>query len=242
MSDTNNIDIKTPTAVKAELKDAYTKMLIWGSPGSGKSRLALTSPNPLVIDLEGSTSLYANEFDFFIAKIDLTNENINNNFKLTSTICNEVKQGLYPDRQTLVIDPISDLLDELEWHIAKGYSKLIGRDVLELNALQKTKWYAYRRDQSRKVLDSIKALPLNIVFVARSKILWDTQNGQLKPVGDTIDALPIVESLMDIVIHMENGEATVSKSRAGELPKEKVVPKNFNDLMEVLRGKNIIDK
>ena len=46
-------------AKKATLDDVNLKIMVWGESGSGKSRFALSSPSPIVIDLEGSTRLYA---------------------------------------------------------------------------------------------------------------------------------------------------------------------------------------
>ncbi len=48
-------------------------------------------------------------------------------------------------------------------------------------------------------------------------------DGQMTPVGETYDALPIVESLMDIVINLKKSKqneyiAEVKKSRLGNLP------------------------
>ena len=52
-------------AKKATLEDAKLKIMVWGESGCGKSRFALSAPAPIVVDLEGSTRLYANEFDFW---------------------------------------------------------------------------------------------------------------------------------------------------------------------------------
>ena len=52
-------------AKKATLDDVNLKIMVWGESGSGKSRFALSSPSPIVIDLEGSTRLYAEQFDFY---------------------------------------------------------------------------------------------------------------------------------------------------------------------------------
>lgn len=212
-----------PTAVKAVLADAYIKTLIWGEPGSGKSRFALSSPSPLVIDLEGSTRLYAGEFDFLVAGVNRTIPDIESPAKLVTKIVTEIESGEYPDCSTLVIDPITDLLDNLEMYSAASYEKMIGRKVSDLNALQKTKWYAYRRDRARNMIDRIKDLPMNLILVARSKPLWTDDGGKMKVDGETYDALPIVESLMDIVIHLQkqgknNYTAKIKKSRLGNLP------------------------
>ena len=57
-------------AKKATLDDVNLKIMVWGESGSGKSRFALSSPSPIVIDLEGSTRLYAEQFDFYKAEVD----------------------------------------------------------------------------------------------------------------------------------------------------------------------------
>ena len=59
-------------AKKATLEDVNLKIMVWGESGSGKSRFALSSPNPIVVDLEGSTRLYANQFDFYKAEVKKT--------------------------------------------------------------------------------------------------------------------------------------------------------------------------
>lgn len=211
-------------AKKAILEDANIKVLVWGEPGSGKSRFGLSAPNPLVVDLEGSTRLYANEFDFWVATINMKQEDSKTSIRLVKTIIDEINAGEYPEVKTLVIDPITDLLDDLESTCAIQYEKKLGKIIDSLNALQKTKWYAFRREYSRKVINELKNLPLNLILVARSKAIWAKgSDGQMTPVGETYDALPIVESLMDIVINLKKSKqneyiAEVKKSRLGNLP------------------------
>lgn len=224
-------------AKKATLEDVNLKILVWGESGSGKSRFALSAPAPLVIDLEGSTRLYANEFDFWKAEVDKTNPQASNPGSLTINLLKEILEGKYPDRKTLIVDPVTDLLDCIEDVSAKKYEEMIGKKVTELNAVQKTKWYAYRRETARNILNQLKDIPMNLILVARAKNLWDTKDGKMQPVGLTYDALDIVEYLMDIVIQLEkNGDETraiVKKSRLGNLPKILDV-KNFNSIGQAL--------
>lgn len=226
-------------AKKATLEDVNLKVMVWGESGSGKSRFALSAPAPLVIDLEGSTRLYANEFDFWKAEIDKNNQQAINSAALTKNLIAEILAGNYPDRKTLVIDPITDLLDCIEEICSREYEKKIGKKVDTLNAVQKTKWYAYRRDTSRTMLNQLKDIPMNLVLVARAKNVWDTKDGKMQPVGLTYDALEITEYLMDIVIQLEkNGDETraiVKKSRLGNLPKVLEV-KNFNSILDALNN------
>ena len=190
-------------AKKATLNDANIKVLVWGESGSGKSRFSLSAPNPIVIDLEGSTRLYANEFDFYKAEVNKNIEQASNPASLVKNIVNEINQEEYPDRKTLIVDPLTDLLDYLEQYCAESYEKQIGKKITELNAVQKTKWYAYRKEIARKFLNMLKDVNMNLILVARSKNMWDTKDGKLQPVGQTYDCLEIVEYLMDIVINLE---------------------------------------
>lgn len=233
-------------AKKATLEDVNLKILVWGEAGSGKSRFALSAPAPLVIDLEGSTRLYANKFDFWKAEVDKTNPQAGNPGSLTINLLKEILEGKYPDRKTLIVDPVTDLLDCIEDVSAKKYEEMIGKKVTELNAVQKTKWYAYRRETARNILNQLKDIPMNLILVARAKNLWDTKDGKMQPVGLTYDALDIVEYLMDIVIQLEkNGDETraiVKKSRLGNLPKILDV-KNFNSIGQALeQNKKLAEK
>lgn len=154
-------------AKKASLDDVNLKVMVWGESGSGKSRFALSSPEPLVIDLEGSTRLYANDFDFWKAEVNRKNERANNPANLTMNIIDEIIRGEYPDRKTLIIDLVTDLLDTIESSCATQYEKSIEKKIDTLNPVQKTKWFAYRRDTTRKVLNNLKDIPMNLILVAK---------------------------------------------------------------------------
>lgn len=228
-----------PLAKKATLNDANIKVLVWGESGSGKSRFALSAPNPLVVDLEGSTRLYANEFDFYKAEVDVNNPESKNPATLVKNIIKEINNNLYPDRKTLVIDPLTDLLDCIENICAEEYQKQIGKKITDLNAVQKTKWYAYRKETSRIILDKLKNTQMNLILIARSKNMWDTKDGKLQPVGQTYDCIDIVEYLMDIVINLEKTQegiiAKVKKSRLANLPD--ILPvENFSSILEAIES------
>ena len=229
--------INNKTSLRIE--DVNLKIMVWGESGSGKSRFALSSPNPIVVDLEGSTRLYANQFDFYKAEVNKTDNRASNPATLTVNLIEEILEGKYPDRKTLIIDPVTDLLDCIEDVSAKKYEQMIGKKVGELNQLQKTKWYAYRREMARTVLNQLKDIPMNLILVARAKNVWDTKDGKMQPVGLTYDALDIVEYLMDIVIQLEKtGEETkaiVKKSRIGNLPKILDV-KDYSSIEKALKA------
>jgi len=238
-----------PLAKPASITDARIKLLIWGEPGSGKSRASLTAPSPIVADLEGSTALYSDEFDFFLAQPDSRDKRTTSHAGLINVLTDEIAAGEYPDRETLIIDPISDYLDDLEARLATQFEKAYLKNVTtiaDLNAVQKTKWYAFRRDEIRKRLDKIKALPINVILVGRSRLLWSTlADGSLKPTGQAIDAVPILESLMDVVLEMRKSssgrfEGNISKSRLGSKIGS-VTFVDMNDLFEQLKQGSRVD-
>lgn len=232
-----------PIATKKTLKDVRVKIMVWGEAGSGKSRFALTAPKPLVIDLEGSTNLYVDEFDMYHAEVDITNKDLSTPALLTHAVLEEIKNGTYKDIETIIIDPITDLLESIESHAAIEFEtsltgKQKGMKITDLNQLQKTKWYSYRRKRIRKVLDTIKNLPYNIIWLAREKNEWGTVNGQMQPTGKTFDGLDLIEYLPDIVIHLEKIKkddvvAHVKKSRLGNLP-DRLNVKSWDTIKEAI--------
>lgn len=252
---------KIPTARKASIADAKIKMLVWGDTGCGKSRFALSSPKPLVIDTEKSTLLYANEFDFLVAEVNANDKPVNDVTKpgnnktgtntytsLILTIIDELSNDLYDDVDTIVIDNITDVLDSYENHLLRSYEYnmltkkdangniQMTRSLGDLSAIERTKWYAYRRDHIRNFIDKIKALDKNIIFTGRSRLEW---NGT-QPTGNKIfDGHEILPSLMDVVIHLKKerqGEINgiVQKSRLGDLPDVIDVSKGWESISEAL--------
>lgn len=197
-------------AKKATKSDTFLKILAWGEPGSGKTRLALSFPDPLVIDLERGSRLYADQFDFLVAEptAEITGP------ALVKMVIDEIVKGEYPTQRTLVIDPITDYTDQLEWAFGKMKTeKGISKDALK--GSQRGGYFDEQKEFIRERLDLLLRLPMHVVFVARAKNNWEgTQVSGRRP--DTND---IVESLCDIVLHVEKGGiANVKKSRIKELP------------------------
>lgn len=197
-------------AKKATRYDTFLKIMSWGEPGAGKTRLALSFPSPLIIDLERGSRFYADQFDFLVAEPTPALPGV----MLIKQVVDEIVKGEYPGQQTLIIDPITDYLDQLEWEFAKlKESKGISLDSMK--APQKAGYYAEQKDFMRQRLDAILRLPMNIVFNARAKNNWE--GSQVN--GKKADASEIVEYLCDIVLHIEKGgTAQAKKSRIKELP------------------------
>ena len=227
------------TAKKATIKDCKIKAMVWGEAGAGKTRFALSAPSPLVIDLENSTGWYSEQFDFYKATIDEKNKMSKNATILTTTIINEILAGEYPDVETLIIDPITDLLDNLESLCTLQFEKdiLKGKKVTDLNPLEKSKFYSFRRTKTRELLDRIINLDLNIIFVARAKNVWGKTDKGMAPVDKTFDGIDLIEYLPDLVLNLRrvNDEpvADIKKSRMGKFTESTKMEK-WDDLLSLM--------
>lgn len=221
---------ETPLARKATQSDARLKVMAWGEPGSGKSRLALSFPAPLVVDLERSTALYADEFDFLVC--EPTKEL--KAHQLVYSLVKQIQRGMYPDRQTLVIDPMTDYLESLEAGIIDKM-KAKGVNIDALQGLAKARIYGEINDGIRQELSALLALPLHVVFVVRAKNTWGKgPDGKMAPIGRQPDVKEIVPYLADIVIKVEKGgEGLVEKSRLAALPST-IKAVSFFDINEAL--------
>lgn len=196
-----------PIAKKATKYDSFLKVMAWGDSGSGKTRLALSFPDPLVADFERGTRLYADQFDFWVAEPTTLIPGL----AMVNAMVEEIKKGQYLDRKTLIIDPITDYLEQIEVDIIGMYEKK-GVKIDEVNALKKSQIYHHINRVVRERLEDLLRLPMHVVFVARAKKDFESKTM-------TYNCKDIVEYLCDIVIQLQkNSPATVKKSRIRELP------------------------
>jgi hypothetical protein len=227
---------------KATLEDVKIKMMVWGEAGSGKSRFSLTAPKPLVIDLENSTRLYSGEFDFYKSTIDSSNKKTSNPTLLTLSVLEELEKGSYKNEiETLIIDPVTDLLDSIEQLCTKTFENdiLKNKKVTDLNPLEKTKFYAFRRNKSREMIDKILNLDLNVIFIARAKNVWTTTSNGMAPTGKTYDGIDILEYLPDVVVNVELKEEkrffNFKKCRVGKI--ENCYIETWQDFIKLINKK-----
>lgn len=221
---------KTMLARRAVREEASIKLMVWGEPGAGKTRLALTFPDPIVVDLERGSRLYAGEFDFWVAE-PLPGVSSG---KLVEMLVGEIVDGGYPDRRTLVIDPVTDYLDSLE-SVWLTIQQQKGINFEALAGMAKSKKYAELREWTRGQLNKILALPMHVVFVARAKNVWGPgKDGKMQPIGRQADSSELIEYLCDLVFHLEvGGTAAVKKSRLAALP-ESIKAVTFADVSQAL--------
>lgn len=241
-------------AKKATIENNKIKVLLFGGPGTKKSLTALTFPKPLVLDLEKSTAHYgAIDFiDFYKVEVDSRIENIKNPIVALKNLMQEINSGLYNGIvETLVIDPVTDLLDfyesmlvlEFENNLKKSTSKK--NSINELNAIEKTKWYAFRKRKFKALIQSILNINLNIVFIARHKLVWGNKNGQNMPIDETYDGHELLEYLVDVVGHFtKNADESINKyfkkSRLGDLNNYDI--EIYDDMIEAIKSEGKAQK
>lgn len=206
--------ITTPLATWATLGDVHIKAMVWGAPGAGKSRLALSFPTPMVADLEKSTSLYAGQFRFMRAEPTDKVKAVT----LVDTLVKQIKAGMYPEVETFIIDPITVYLDALKDGLMTRLKKE-GLDMATARGLAASQGYAKINQAIENRLREMLELPVNIVWVARERNLWGETDKGMAPIGKTFDAKDEVEYLADVVINLQKGGVGhVKKSRLAELP------------------------
>lgn len=202
-----------PLVRKARRADAKLKVLAWGESGAGKSRFALSFPSPLVIDLEQSTALYGDEFDFLVAEPTTKVRP----HQLVSIVRQQIANGEHPDVRTLIVDPITVYLDHLEAALIDE-QRAKGVNLDNLKGPTRAKFYAQMKDEVARRLEALLALPVHTVWVARAKNEWGQTDGGMAPIGRTYDANDLVEYLADLVLHLKrDGAAEVRKSRIADL-------------------------
>lgn len=153
--------IKKPSELVVK---STVKMLIYGQPGSGKSTVALSAPNPLLLDFDGGVQRVNAAFQCPTLQV--------NNWE-------EVQQVLSEDLseyRTLVIDTAGKMLDYMTEYIIRKDSRMGMRD----GSLQ-LKGYGVRKTMFINFLKQVSLLGKHIVFVAHDKEDKDGDKRFIRP-------------------------------------------------------------
>lgn len=185
------------TKIKAAYEAAETKTfvtLIFGSPGAGKTTLALTAPNSLLIDADSGVSR--------LAPVHRSNY-------LSVSVWQDIADVLQEDLtnyNTIVIDTAGRSLDFLAAHLIKEDSKLGRKDgALTLQG------YGSLKASFSNFVKQVKTLNKHLIFVAHDK---EEKNGDDLIVRPDIvgGSLNILMREMDLVgyVEMVNNKRTIS--------------------------------
>lgn len=146
-------------------RKSFISILAFGGPGTGKSTLALGFPNSVVVDAHNTLDSFGDTTDARILRTAQPS--------LVSELIAKLKRG-EEKAGTFVLDGVSRILDEIQV-MAEGSN---GR------------YYAAVRKRLYEITDAARALPMHIVFTARSKDSWakagDIVNGYVVGPEDKI--------------------------------------------------------
>lgn len=190
---TNN-PFKPATKVSKKLK-----VLIYGLPGTGKTRAALSFPRPAVIDSEGGTDLYAGRDgvpDFSVMRAKTMDE-------LFSAIA-FIQSDNGKTFDTLVIDSITVFYDVQKDAAAKTAN----------NGEMNMKLWNRVNGRMNTLYITLMNLPIHVVVIAAETDLFEGEGLNLKRTGSKPDSDKKVMRPFDFVIRMlEDHSAKVIKSR-----------------------------
>jgi hypothetical protein len=178
--------------VKASKLKKRLKLLLWGDLGTGKTTLALQFPKPVVIDMDGSTDLYGDKFDFDVLRANDPDEVMK---AIDWLLSNK------HDYSTLVIDPITIYWESLQ----KKWSEIFLKrnkggkgHRFEFYDLQVRDWMTIKAE-FKELIRKLIALDMNIIVTAREKVKYK-DGGFMVADGETFDGEKSLPYEFDTVV------------------------------------------
>lgn len=197
------------------------KLLIYGNPGIGKSTLALSAPNPVLLDFDGGVHRVNGAFQCPTLQVKSWDE---------------VLEALEEDLSefgTIVIDTVGKMLDYMSAYIIKNDSKMAMRDgSLSL------KGYGARKTMFVNFISKCSMLGKHVVFVAHEKEEKDGEMRIVRPEIGGSSAGDLMKEL-DLVGYMQ---AIGTERHVFWSPQEKFYAKNTCNLPQAHKVPIIIDK
>jgi len=191
----------------------YVKAMLWGASGAGKTHLSLQFPRPAVMDLEGSTALFSNRFQFNVMETKSYADLLDNLAWL------ERNPGHF---ETLVVDPVTVMVESLREGRLIVAARRSGKDAANLAddvGLTPRDWGDIKA-RFRNYMTRLVNLPMHIVLIARQRPEY-APGTEMRKIGDRPDSDGVTESYPDIVVQLRmqgsKRTALITKDRSGYL-------------------------
>lgn len=199
------------------------KALVYGQPGIGKSTLALSAPNPVLLDFDGGVQRVNGAFQCPTLQVSSWEEVIE--------AIAELKKGEV-ECDTIVIDTAGKMLDYMGDYIIRNDEKMKMRDgSLSL------KGYGARKVMFINFLKDVSMMGKHLVFVAHEK---EDKDGEIRIVRPEMGGSSLGDLIkeLDLVGYMQ---AIGTKRTVSWSPTEKFYAKNACNLPAVHAVEEIID-
>lgn len=141
------------------------KMIIQGIPGTGKTTLAATAPNVLVLDVDDGLESVAG---WDISYVPIGREEGHTVTKDMTEVYKFLLTGEHP-YETVVIDTISELQAKLVEQLQREIHAASGRD-LDTMTLQD---WGKITSQTRRLVRAFVDLPMHVILVAQTELITD---------------------------------------------------------------------
>lgn len=172
---------------KDMIMNPILNILIYGDPKVGKSTFATTTPKPLIADAEsGYRYMGSKGIEIPVASIETWDD-----------ITEFYKEAMKPEYETIVIDPVNELLEKL---MKKAKQNRLYVQSTDPDALSMKGW-GYVKGKMKEMLKGFRDINKNVIFVAHTKT--EEKNGTNK-IGPKLDANLAQDfmAMMDIIGYM----------------------------------------
>lgn len=212
------------------------KALIYGQPGTGKSTVALSAPQPVMLDFDGGVQRVNGAFQCPTLQVE--------SWEQVNEALTEIEAGSFPCK-TIVIDTAGKMLDYMGAFIIKDspkYGKADGSLTLQ--------GYGVRKSMFINFLRRVGIMGKNVVFVAHEREEKDGEVKVIRPEIGGSSAADLIKEL-DLVGYMQSFSYEATRNGKHEIvvdrtvswsPTQKFYGKNTCNLPPVHAVANIVDE
>lgn len=211
-------------------------MMVYGNGGVGKTTFASTAPKPLLVDCENGSKYFGlRGIKMDIAKVSQWSD--------MEGLFDIAKSGEY---QTIVIDPIGELMEKLKrFMVMKGDKKLVQSDGSPSMA-----GWGWLKDTMRSTIKILRDSGVNLLLVAhvdekadedklvKRPMIMTKLSDEIVNMVDIVGYMTVINDPTDgekrIIIVDPASDKYIAKDRTGQLGK--VIPPNFTDIIDACQG------